>query len=114
MVLKLIFNLTAIFLCSTSVLLCQNSAFGVTGNIGLSKIADNSETSINRKDNSVLSGNAGLFFEKRIKSKSSFGLKLLWILLEGKTDINNIPLFTIIPETLMEQQIGCMKKNLHL
>ena len=105
MYLKLAINLI-IFLCSISLSFCQNSAFGVTGNVGFSKIDYDLGVSDNKKDKLRLSSDFGFFFEKRIKQKSGLGAKLLWVSLKGEREVSDIELFTINPETLMREPLG--------
>ena len=104
MYLKLVASLV-FFALSIGALFCQNTSFGLTGNIGLSKV--NSNLSVeNKEDNLVLSGNVGFLFEKIIRSKSGFGAKLLWVPLKGETEVSDIELFTINPETFMREVVG--------
>lgn len=90
----------------TSILFSQNTEFGLTGNIGLSKIQYDLESENSKNDMLALSGSFGLFFEKVIKSKSGVGAKLLWVSIKGRTEVSGIELFTIDPQTLMREVIG--------
>ena len=60
----------------------QNFVIGGTGNIGLSKVTSN--ISISRDHKFTLSGNLGIFLEKEINKKSSLGIEVLWVQIEGK------------------------------
>jgi len=104
MYLKSAVILVTIFLCSADISFCQESGFGVTGNIGLSKIHSNIEVE-DINDKPVLSSSFGFFFEKNIKSKFGFGAKLLWVSLNSETE-ENTELHTIDSETLMRQVVG--------
>lgn len=66
----------------------QNFKIGVTGNIGLSKASTGGYYSLLGIEREfALSGNIGLFAEKKIGSKSSLGAELLWVQLEAKENI---------------------------
>ncbi len=100
-------SLTLTFLFfSIDSLFCQNAIFGVTGNIGLSKIHHDIESEGSNKDNLVLSGNLGVLLEKNKKPSFGFGVKLLWVSLKGEKEISDLELYTINPETLMREVVG--------
>ncbi len=103
---KLLFTSLMFFFLSIDMLLCQNTRFGITGNVGLSKIDYDLGELENKKDKLRLSSNLGLFFEKKLKQKSGLGAKLLWVSLKGETEVSDIELFTINPETLMREPLG--------
>lgn len=62
----------------------QNLVIGGTGNIGLSKVTSNLPISGDYKVKFTLSGNLGMFLEKKIGQKSSLGIEALWVQIEGK------------------------------
>ncbi|MEZ4917819.1 MAG: outer membrane beta-barrel protein [Saprospiraceae bacterium] len=67
----------------------QNLVIGGTGNIGLSKVTSNLPISGDYKTKFTLSGNMGMFLEKEIGQKSSFGIEVLWVQIEGKEITEN-------------------------
>lgn len=62
----------------------QNLIIGGTGNIGLSKVTSDLPISGDYKVKFTLSGNLGMFLEKKIGQKSSLGIEALWVQIEGK------------------------------
>ena len=71
----------------------QNLVIGGTGNLGLSKVTSFSPILKGREEKFSLSGNVGIFFEKNIGRKSSVGMEVLWVQIEGK-DIWNDKVLT--------------------
>ena len=67
----------------------QNLNIGGTGNLGLSKVTSNLPISGDYKVKLALSGNLGMFIEKKISKKSILGMEVLWIQIEGKTVTKN-------------------------
>lgn len=67
----------------------QNWVIGGTGNLGFSKVTSNSPISEYNKEKFTFSGNSGIFFEKKIGQKSSLGIEVLWVQIEGKNVWND-------------------------
>lgn len=72
----------------------QNLVIGGTGNLGLSKVPSFSPIIIGPKEKFSFSGNVGIYFEKNIGHKSSVGIEVLWVQIEGKNIWNNKVLTT--------------------
>jgi len=76
-----------IFIFLSSVTHCtsaQNLQFGGTLNIGKSRIFSKIPNTTTRKNEKfATSGNAGIFYEKRINTKYSWGIEALWVQIEG-------------------------------
>lgn len=70
----------------------QNLIIGGTGNIGLSKVTSNLPISGDYKTKFTLSGNLGMFLEKKIGQKSSLGIEAIWVQIEGKEITDDIEL----------------------
>ena len=62
----------------------QDLNFGLTFNVGLSKIPTILSSFEGFNTEYTLSGNAGFYLEKNITKKSSLGIELLWVQAEGK------------------------------
>ena len=63
--LKILIATILFVLLSINISLCQSSSFGITGNIGLSKIQSNLESLSNEKNKLALSSSFGFIFEKK-------------------------------------------------
>lgn len=87
----------------------QSLIIGGTGNIGLSKVTSNLPTSGDNKIKFTLSGNLGMFLEKKIGQKSSLGIEALWVQIEGKEVTENIGITVFNGQEL--EVIGVISDN---
>ncbi len=62
----------------------QNTTIGITANLGLSKVTSNLPVSGDYNVRFTISGNLGIFIEKKISQKSYLGVESLWVQIEGK------------------------------
>jgi len=91
----------------------QNLLIGGTGNIGLSKVASNLPISGDYKVKFAFSGNLGMFLEKKIGRKSSFGIEALWVQIEGREITSNKSLTAFNGQELEVIGVISDKSTLH-
>lgn len=91
----------------------QNLIIGGSGNIGLSKVTSNLPISGDYKVKFTLSGNLGLFLEKKIGQKSSLGIEALWVQIEGKEVSNDVELTAYNGQELEVIGIISSKSTIH-
>ena len=91
----------------------QNLVIGGTGNIGLSKVTSNLPISGDYKVKFTLSGNLGMFLEKKIGQKSSLGIEAIWVQIEGKEITNDKALTAFNGQELEVIGIISDKSTLH-
>jgi hypothetical protein len=91
----------------------QNLIIGGTGNIGLSKVTSNLPKSGNYKVKFTLSGNLGMFLEKKIGQNSSLGIEALWVQIEGKEITDNKELTSFNGQELEVIGVISDKSTLH-
>lgn len=91
----------------------QNIIIGGTGNLGLSKVTSNLPISGDYNVKYTLSGNLGLFLEKKIGQKSTLGIEALWIQVEGKEITNNKELTVFNGQELEVVGVVSDKYKLH-
>ncbi len=73
----------------------QKLILGATGNLGFSKVSKNTTIYPDPEKRFAVSGNLGLFLEKKVGPKSSFGVEALWVQIEGLTARENKATFII-------------------
>ena len=87
-----------IFVCVVSVdtIKSQNLSIGVTGNLGVSQINLLSDFPIPDyyEFDYSMSSSAGLFVQKTITKKSSLGIEILWVQIQGREAEVNKPILT--------------------
>lgn len=91
----------------------QNLMGGIVGNVGFSKVTSDLPISGNYKVKFTLSGNLGVFLEKRISEKSSLGMEVLWVQMEGKEVTKDKGLIGIEGEQIVTVGVISDKANLH-
>ena len=67
-----------------NIIASQNLSIGISANAGLSHVKSKITSSSNFKDKHSLSYSYGAFMEKKIANKSSLGLELLWVQIQGR------------------------------
>lgn len=92
----------------------QNLIGGVVGNIGFSKVTSAFVTPGDFKVKSALSGNFGVFLEKRISQKSSLGMEALWVQMEGKEVSTNRTLMAFDGQQLVNVGFISDASGLHI
>jgi hypothetical protein len=82
-----IINLSIYLIFALNSIFAQNIIVGVSVSPGISKINTAEELDFNLKEKLAFSGNAGIFLEKNIAPKSSLGVELLFVQIQGKMTI---------------------------
>lgn len=78
-----------IIILSTNFVKAQNLILGGSANIGFSKVTSNLPISGDYRIVFAISGNLGMFMEKKITEKSTLGIEALWVQIEGKEVTKN-------------------------
>lgn len=91
----------------------QNLITGATGNIGFSKVTSNLPISGDYKVQFTMSGNLGMFIEKKVGQKSSLGVEALWVQIEGKEVTENKTLTAFNAQELEVIGVISDKSRLH-
>jgi hypothetical protein len=92
----------------------QNLIGGVVGNIGFSKVTSAFFTPGDFKVKFALSGNFGVFLEKRISQKSSLGMEALWVQMEGKEVSKDRTLMAFDGQQLVTVGVISDESRLHI
>ena len=84
----------------------QTSNFGMTLNLGASKVTNSYDWGEYFKTNYAFSGSAGIFYEEKLGTRSFIGFEALLLQLEGKEGRKNHELTQYNPVSMMVEVSG--------